>query len=130
MKTIEVSAAIIIHQGKIFVTQRGYGDFKDMWEFPGGKLEIGEEPEKALVREIKEELDSDIKIEHYLSTIEYSYPSFHLVMHNYICSLISGHLTLLEHEAAKFINEKELDNIQFLPADILVVKDLKKYLDK
>lgn len=129
MKTIEVSAAIIINKSKIFVTQRGYGEFKDMWEFPGGKLEIGESPENALIREIKEELDADIVVKHYLSTIEYDYPSFHLVMHNFICELAHSHVSLLEHEAAKYVNEKELDQVQFLPADVLVVHDLKKYLD-
>ena len=128
MKTIEVSAAIIIKDGKIFVTRRGYGEFKDMWEFPGGKLEAGETGEKAIIREIKEELDADIIVDKFLCTIDYDYEKFHLTMHNYICHLASDHIILKEHEDAKFVFENELDNVDFLPADILVVKELKKIL--
>ena len=128
MKTIEVSSAIIISDNKIFVTQRGYGEFKDKWEFPGGKLEPGESGEQCVVREIKEELDADIKVIRFLNTIEYTYPTFHLIMHNYICELKHSHLSLLEHEAAKFIGKTDLDNIDFLPADLLILEDLKKYL--
>lgn len=128
MKTIEVCSAIIIKDKKIFVTQRGYGDFKDKWEFPGGKLEVGESSEECIVREIKEELDADIKVIRFLNTIEYTYPTFHLIMHNYICELKNSHLSLLEHEAAKFIGKTDLDNIDFLPADLLILEDLKKYL--
>ena len=130
MKNIEVSAAIIIKDNKIFITQRGYGEFKDMREFPGGKLEPGESSEQAIVREIKEELDADIEIVQYLNTIEYQYPAFHLTMHNYICKLKNEHLKLLEHEAAKFINSSELDSINFLPADLLILNDLKNYILK
>ena len=128
MKTIEVSAAIIIKDKKIFVTRRGYGEFKDMWEFPGGKLESGETGEMAIIREIKEELDADIIIDKYLCTIDYDYEKFHLIMHNYICHLASDHIILKEHEDAKFVSIDELDKVDFLPADILVVKELKKTL--
>lgn len=130
IKRIEVSAAIIIKDNKIFITQRGYGEFKDMWEFPGGKLEPGETGEDCITREIKEELDADIEVENYLNTIEYTYPTFHLVMHNYICKLKNSHLALLEHEAAKFISVNELDSVDFLPADLLILNDLKKYLTR
>lgn len=111
---------------KIFVTQRGYGEFKDWWEFPGGKIEEGETPEECLKREIKEELEADINIDKYLCTVEYDYPNFHLKMECFICSLIDGHLELVEAEDAKFITKDQLDNIDFLPADLLVVKELKK----
>lgn len=126
MKNIHVSAAIIIKDNKIFVTQRGYGEFKDWWEFPGGKIEEGETPEECLKREIKEELKADINIDKYLCTVEYDYPNFHLKMECFICSLIDGHLELVEAEDAKFITKDQLDNIDFLPADLLVVKGLKK----
>lgn len=126
MKNIRVSAAIIMKDNKIFVTQRGYGEFKDWWEFPGGKIEEGETPEECLKREIKEELEADINIDKYLCTVEYDYPNFHLKMECFICSLIDGHLELVEAEDAKFITNDQLDNIDFLPADLLVVKELKK----
>jgi 8-oxo-dGTP diphosphatase len=126
MKNIHVSAAIIMKDNKIFVTQRGYGEFKDWWEFPGGKIEEGETPEECLKREIKEELKADINIDKYLCTVEYDYPNFHLKMECFICSLIDGHLELVEAEDAKFITKDQLDNIDFLPADLLVVKELKK----
>lgn len=126
MKNIHVSAAIIMKDNKIFVTQRGYGKFKDWWEFPGGKIEEGETPEECLKREIKEELKADINIDKYLCTVEYDYPNFHLKMECFICSLIDGHLELVEAEDAKFITKDQLDNIDFLPADLLVVKELKK----
>ena len=128
MKNIEVSSAIIIKDTKIFVTQRGYGDFKDKWEFPGGKLEKGESGEDCIIREIKEELNADIEVISFLNTIEYDYPSFHLIMHNYICSLKNNHIEILEHEAAKFISKEELDSIDFLPADLLIIEKLKEYL--
>ncbi len=126
MKVVEVSAAIIIKDGKVFVTRRGYGEFKDMWEFPGGKLESGETGEMAIIREIKEELDADIIIDESLCTIDYDYEKFHLTMHNYICHLASDHIILKEHEDAKFVSIDELDKVDFLPADILVVNVLKK----
>lgn len=125
MKNIHVSAAIIMKDNKVFVTQRGYGEFKDWWEFPGGKIEEGETPEECLKREIKEELKADINIDKYLCTVEYDYPNFHLKMECFICSLIDGHLELVEAEDAKFITKDQLDNIDFLPADLLVVKELK-----
>lgn len=129
MKKVEVSSAIIIKGTKIFITQRGYGEFKDKWEFPGGKLEKYESPENCIIREIKEELDADIRIIKYLSTIEYTYPTFHLIMHNFICELKSSHMSLLEHEAAKFVDVNELDFIDFLPADKLVLEDIKKAIE-
>ncbi|MEG0034275.1 MAG: (deoxy)nucleoside triphosphate pyrophosphohydrolase [Bacilli bacterium] len=128
MKNIEVSAAIIIKDGKIFVTQRGYGQFKNMWEFPGGKLEINESAEDCIVREIKEELDADIEVIKFLNTIEYDYPTFHLTMHNFICKLKNDHIKLLEHEAAKFVLSNELESVGFLPADLLILPDLINFL--
>lgn len=126
MKKIEVSAAIIIKDNKFFVTKRGYGQFKGMWEFPGGKLEAGETGEDCIIREIKEELDADIIVDSYLSTIDYDYETFHLTMHNYICHLKYDHIVLKEHDDAKFVELKDIDSVGFLPADILVVNDLKK----
>lgn len=126
MKKIEVCAAIIVKDGKVFVTQRGYGDFKDKWEFPGGKIKEGESGENCVVREIKEELDADIEVINCLSTVEYTYSAFHLIMHNYICKLKSDHLLLLEHEAAAFIDVDQLDKIDFLPADKLILDDIRK----
>ena len=128
MKTIEVVAAIIVDKDRIFVTQRGYGEFKDQWEFPGGKIEPNESREEALVREIKEELNAGIEIISFLSTIEYTYPTFQLKMHNFICHLASDHIDLLEHEAARFVSAHELDSVPFLPADLLILPDLKKWL--
>lgn len=127
MKNIEVVAAIIIKNSQILVTQRGYGQFKHMWEFPGGKIEDGETKENAIIREIKEELNAQIKIVSFLNTIEYDYETFHLIMHNYICSLDTD-ITLLEHEDMKWINKEELLTINFLPADKLVLKELFNFL--
>ncbi len=124
MKNIHVAAAIIIKEDKIFCTQRGYGEFKDMWEFPGGKLEIGETSEQALVREIKEELNADIKINEFLCTVDYTYPTFHLTMDCFICSLKNDHIELLEAENAKFLKKEDLNSVDFLPADIIVVEKL------
>ena len=126
MKTIEVVAAVIQKDGQVFVTQRGYGEFKDMWEFPGGKVKPHEQNEDALVREIKEELDTTIQVDRFLTTVEYTYPSFHLVMHCYLCSIKSGELTLLEHEAAKWVPVKAIDPAGFLPADVLLIEELMK----
>jgi 8-oxo-dGTP diphosphatase len=128
MKQIEVVAAIIRKDGQVFATQRGYGEWKDWWEFPGGKLEAGESPEEALKREIREELSTDICIEEFLCTVEYDYPKFHLTMHCYKCSLLTEALHLNEHEAARWLTIKEIDSVRWLPADILVVKSLKKQL--
>ncbi len=130
MKTIEVVAAVIADGGRIFATQRGYGDFKDMWEFPGGKMEAGESPEEALVREILEELDTEIAVGELLCTVDYDYPSFHLTMHCFICSVVSGGLTLKEHEAARWLGPDELLDVDWLPADMDVIKAVKKCLTK
>jgi 8-oxo-dGTP diphosphatase len=129
MKNIHVSAAIIIKDEKIFVTQRGYGEFKDFWEFPGGKIEEGETKEDALKREIKEELQAEVIIEKFLTTVEYDYTNFHLIMECFICTLKNPHIELVEAEDAKFVTQKELDTIGFLPADLIVVKELKKHLN-
>lgn len=130
MKTINVVAAIIIKDNKIFATQRGYGEFKDGWEFPGGKVEQGEAPENAIVREIKEELDTLIEVKEYFDTVEYDYPNFHLSMKCYICTVVSGKLELLEHEAAKWLDKDSLDSVAWLPADLGLVDKLKDYLSK
>lgn len=130
MKTINVVAAIIIKDNKIFATQRGYGEFKDGWEFPGGKVEQGEAPENAIVREIKEELDTVIEVKEYFDTVEYDYPNFHLSMKCYICTVVSGKLELLEHEAAKWLDKDSLDTVDWLPADLGLVDKLKDYLSK
>lgn len=122
MKTIEVVAAVIIQNGKTFATQRGYGPYKDKWEFPGGKIEQGETPEHALVREIKEELATDILVKDYLCSVEYDYPEFHISMHCYTCEVQSGELTLLEHEDARWLAKEELWTVDWLPADKKVVK--------
>lgn len=126
MKHIEVVAGIIKDGDKIFATQRGYGEFKDGWEFPGGKMEPGETPQQALARELNEELAVDVNVGDFLCTVDYDYPTFHLTMHCFYCSLISGELTLLEHEAAKWLNMSELHTVNWLPADVEVVKALEK----
>lgn len=126
MKTIEVVAAVIIRDGKVFATQRGYGDFKDGWEFPGGKVEPGETSQRALAREIREELDTDILVGDFLCTVEHDYPKFHLTMHCYICSILEGALTLREHEAAKWLDWEHIWDVDWLPADVDVVKVLEK----
>ena len=127
MKQIEVVAAIIHdNKGRIFVTQRGYGEYKDWWEFPGGKMEAGEMPEEALKREIREELETRIVVERFVETVEWDYPQFHLTMHSYLCHVESGHLELKEHEAAKWLNKDELESVNWLPADWEVVKHLLK----
>ena len=127
MKQIEVVAAIIHdNKGRIFVTQRGYGEYKDWWEFPGGKMEAGEMPEEALKREIREELETRIVVEWLVETVEWDYPTFHLTMHCYLCHVECGHLELKEHEAAKWLNKDELESVNWLPADWEVVKHLLK----
>ncbi|MBE6041268.1 MAG: (deoxy)nucleoside triphosphate pyrophosphohydrolase [Clostridiales bacterium] len=130
MKNIEVAAAIIIKDGKVLATQRGYGNYTDWWEFPGGKRESGETPEDALVREIHEELEADIRIEKLFDTIEYDYPEFHMTMYCYICSLVSEKVKLVEHEAAKWLGRDELFTVKWLPSDIEVVEKLKAELDQ
>ena len=130
MKTIKVVAAIILNNNKIFATQRGYGEFKDGWEFPGGKIEQNETAEAAIVREIQEELDTTIKVEKYFDTVEYDYHTFHLSMDCFICSIKDGNLTLKEHEAAKWLSANELDTVDWLPADISLIGKLKEELKK
>ena len=130
VKTVKVVAAIIIHNNQIFATQRGYGDFKDGWEFPGGKVEPGETPQQALVREIKEELDTEIEVGDYLMTVEYDYPNFHLSMDCFLCTINSGNLVLREHEAAKWLTVETLDTVDWLPADQGLVEQIKDYLLK
>ena len=126
MKQIEVVAAIIHDvEGCIFATQRGYGDYKDFWEFPGGKMEAGETPEEALQREIWEELETRIVIERLVTTVEYDYPKFHLKMHCFWCHIESGSLTLKEHEAARWLRKDELESVGWLPADLEVVERIK-----
>ena len=128
MKTFRVVAAIIIENGKVFATQRGYGEFKDGWEFPGGKIEPGETPEEAIVREIKEELDTEVEVIELLDTVEYDYPNFHLSMGCFICKIKSGDLVLKEHEAAKWLTKDTLGSLEWLPADMGLVGEIEKYL--
>ena len=126
MKQIEVVAAIIYDsEGRIFATQRGYGDYKDWWEFPGGNMEAGETPEEALRREIWEELETRIVVEKFVETVEWDYPQFHLSMHCYLCHVESGHLELKEHEAAKWLNKDELESVNWLPADLKVIEKVR-----
>ena len=131
-KAIHVVAAVILAemQGvtKVFATQRGYGDFKDGWEFPGGKVEPDETPEQAIVREIREELATEIRVEQYFDTIEYDYPEFHLSMECFLCSIVSGELTLKEHEAARWLAVEEMDAVEWLPADRTIIAELCKLL--
>lgn len=127
-KEITVVAAIIHQEKKIFATQRGYGEFKDGWEFPGGKIEKGETPEEALVREIKEELETEIEVGSLFDIVEYDYPAFHLKMYCFLCTIKSGKLVLKEHEAAKWLPKTELDSVEWLPADLRVIEKLRKEL--
>ena len=127
MKQINVVAAVIVRNGKIFATQRGYGEWKDWWEFPGGKIEPGESPEEALQREIREELAIDIAIGRLLTTVDYDYPHFHLTMHCYLCHLKDDiQPYLLEHEAARWLGKSELEEVKWLPADVEVIKALNE----
>ncbi len=126
MKTIYVVAAIIRQGNEIFATQRGYGTYKDWWEFPGGKIEVGETPEEALVREIKEELATDITVDEFITTVEYDYPEFHLIMDCFWCRIKNGDLTLLEHEAAKWLPLEYLNQVNWLPADIKVIEAINQ----
>lgn len=127
MKTITVSGAVILrttpetHQKEVFATQRGYGEYKDWWEFPGGKLEEGESPEECIIREIREELATEVKAEKVLGTIEYDYPAFHLKMHCILCSIVSGKLELLEHENSRWLTKETLKSVNWLPADELIL---------
>lgn len=131
MKSIRVVAAIIKAKNEngepiVFATQRGYGTYKDWWEFPGGKIEEGETPQEALVREIREELDTEISVGNYLMTVEYDYPEFHLSMDCFWCSIVSGHLSLLEHEAAKWLPLDDLKQVKWLPADMEIIEKIRE----
>ena len=128
MKEIEVVAAIIRMEGRIFATQRGYGEWQDWWEFPGGKMEVGETREAALRREIREELSAEISVDDFLCTVEYDYPKFRLRMHCFLCSLLTDGLHLNEHEAAKWLSIDELNCVKWLPADLKVLEELRKRL--
>ena len=130
MKQIEVVAAIIHDEkGRIFATQRGYGDYKDWWEFPGGKMEAGETPEQALVREIREELDAQISIDKFLYTVDWDYPQFHLTMHCYMASLLTDALHLNEHEAARWLSKEEIHSVNWLPADEVLLPKIVAELE-
>ena len=128
MKQIEVVAAVIIRDGEVFATQRGYGDFQGWWEFPGGKMEAGESPQEALKREIREELDAEIAVGDILETVEWDYPEFHLTMHCYICTLVSESLHLNEHKAAAWLTVDTLTSVQWLPADIVLLDKISDLL--
>ena len=128
MKTVNVVAAIIRDGDRIFATQRGYGEFKDGWEFPGGKVEEGETPQEALKREIEEELETEIEVGDYLTTIEYDYPKFHLSMRCYWAKIVEGKPVLLEHEAAKWLTKETIDSVDWLPADVTIIEKVKECL--
>ena len=139
LKAVRVVGAVIMSEKHfegsakaakmIFATQRGYGDLKDGWEFPGGKIEEGESPEAAIVREIREELDTLIKVERYIDTIEYDYPDFHLSMDCFLCSIVEGNLILKEHEAAKWLTKENIDSVDWLPADITIIDKVKSLME-
>ena len=128
MKTIQVVAAIIKEDNKILATQRGYGEFQGGWEFPGGKIELGETKEEALIREIREELDTEVIVEELFDTVEYDYPNFHLSMDCFICSIKTGNFVLKEHQEARWLTKETLDSVEWLPADQGLIEKLKEYL--
>ena len=128
MKRIEVVAAVIRQGDRIFATQRGYGEWKDWWEMPGGKVEAGEGLEQALVREIREELDTEIRVDRFLTTVEWDYPQFHLTMHCYLCTVVAGALHLNEHEAARWLSADELGDVRWLPADHILLPIIRDEL--
>lgn len=129
MKTINVVAAVIFKDGKVFATQRGYGEFKDGWEFPGGKVEPGESPEDALRREIREELEVEVSVGDLIDTIEYDYPAFHLSMKCFACTIAGGSPHLLEHEAAKWLTSTQLGSVDWLPADVTLIPKIEKMME-
>ncbi len=128
VKTINVVAALIRDGNRVFATARGYGEYKGWWEFPGGKIGAGESPEAALIREIREELDSEISVDEYIETLEYDYPQFHLSMRCYWCSLISGNLVLKEAEDARWLDAESIDSVKWLPADITLLDTIREKL--
>lgn len=134
MKQVTVSGAVILrtnpetNKKEIFATQRGYGDYKDGWEIPGGKLEPGETPEECIVREIREELATEVRAERILGVVDYDYPTFHLTMHCILCTIVSGKLQLLEHETAKWVNKETLRSVDWLPADRLILDKIEELL--
>lgn len=130
MKSIEVVAAIIVRGDQILATKRGYGDYKNYWEFPGGKIETGETKEAALIREIKEELEVAVSIDQYLCTLQYDYPKFHLTLHCYICSLLDDEFKLVEHLDARWLSKELLDSVNWLPADIQLIEILRQWLSE
>ncbi len=130
MKIIRVVAAVIRDGSRIFATQRGYGEYKDGWEFPGGKIEEGETPQEALAREINEELDTKIEVGEYIDTIEYDYPNFHLSMDCFWCKILDGDLVLKEHEAAKWLDKNTIGDVDWLPADITIIDKIKKEMQE
>lgn len=128
MKIVRVAAAVIIDKDKVFATQRGYGEYKDGWEFPGGKIEPGETPEEAIVREIKEELEAEIEPVKLIDTVEYDYPGFHLSMDCFLCRLKSENIVLKEHEAARWLDKSSLYDVEWLPADLGLIENIKTLL--
>ena len=128
MKTIEVVAAIIVKGNEVFATQRGYGDFKGWWEFPGGKIETGERPQEALKREIMEELEAEISVGDLLETVEWDYPTFHLTMHCFVCSLVSESLCLNEHADSAWLSKDTLGSVKWLPADLILLDKISAIL--
>lgn len=128
MKIVRVAAAVIINKDKVFATQRGYGEYKDGWEFPGGKIEPGETPEEAIVREIKEELEAEIEPVRLIDTVEYDYPGFHLSMDCFLCRLKSENIVLKEHEAARWLDKSSLYDVEWLPADLGLIENIKTLL--
>lgn len=130
MKTINVVAAVIRDEDKVLATTRGYGEYKGWWEFPGGKIESGETPKEALVREIQEELDIHIEINEYITTVEYDYPQFHLSMQCYFCNRLSGNLTLKEAESSRWLSKEQLNSVKWLPADMILLDYIRVFLEK
>lgn len=134
MKLVTVSGAVILrtnsqtNKKEVFATQRGYGDWKGWWEFPGGKIELGETPEECIVREIREELATEIKAEKILGVVDYDYPNFHLTMHCILCTIVSGELKLLEHESARWLTKETLSSVDWLPADQLILDKIEEIL--